>query len=383
MSCASKFKPDGNGDPTYFWNDISNCLRLPACDQLVIADCCFAAKTFGPVHIGKGKFELLTSGGPEDRVPSPRMEASFTKALNKVLVELLEKNPEGFSTSQLYREIYHRWTCGKVKPFLFDQSRRSHDKIWLRPQAKSKIGKDINQGSGGTLLNLTLRLNGEPENVMMNQLALALQYIPNVDEIRFDKLYAPRQQIEDFMLRVIQAKKLRPLMRAMYAKRQLKKFKTLLSSQDSINSSNKFVNLWLDQKTHSTYDWSSATTDARSTPSFIHQDRKKSFTWPANRGMRRSNTRSWSNRLFSIDYKLSIPDHESLISRIFPRRAKTTDCTPWANGTFSPFASLPKHTNSAQQNQWLKPIYQEEAWHVLMWLAMIYVHGSMCLYMGE
>lgn len=309
------------------------------------------------------------------------MSHSFTKALSKVLEELLEKNPEGFPTSRLYREIYHKWTYPKAKPFLFDQSRYSRDKIWLRPQEKPRMSKDCNQGPGNTFLKLTLRLNEEPGNVMMNQLAMALQYLPNVDEVRFNELYAPRNQIEDFMLRIYQANKLRPLVRKLHAKRQLKRLKASSSGQDAIKNSSKYVTLLLDQKTHLTCDWSSAMTDQQSVSSFFHRDRAKSLTWP--RGMRRSDTKSWSNRFFSTDYKSSISDHESVISRVFPRRAKTTDGSNLANGTFPSFAPSHGSTHLSQRNRWIKHLHHEETWHLLMWLVMIYILGSMCRYMGN
>lgn len=308
------------------------------------------------------------------------MPHSFTKSLHEVLAGLLEKNPQGFPTSRLYREIYHRWTFAGAKPFLFDQSRYSHDKIWLRPQEKLVARKDSSQGSGDSLLKLTLRLNGEPGNVMMNQLAMALQYLPNVDEVRFDKLYAPKDQIEDFMFEVYRATKLRPLVRKLHAKLRLKKLKAIAPALNPIGSHSKFVNLLLDHKTRSPYDWSSATTDKKSDPSFIHHDRRRSFTWPTNRGVQRGDKKSFSNRLFSIDYKLSIPDRNSLISRILPRPVKIIDLT---NSVFLSFASLPNNTYQAQRNHWKIYVSREETWHIFMWLAMMYVYGSMYLYMVE
>ena len=102
---------DGNGDPTAFFPDVLTCLRLPACDQLVILDCCFAAKAFAREHIGKRKFELLTSAAHDARSPAPHYPTSFTKTLTDALRSLLKKNPKGFCTSDLYREAYHTSTC--------------------------------------------------------------------------------------------------------------------------------------------------------------------------------------------------------------------------------------------------------------------------------
>ena len=45
-------------------------------------------------------------------------------------------------------------------------------------------------------------------------------FLPHVEEVRFEGLYAPRQQIENFMQHVMQAQKLRPLIRRLHARRQ-------------------------------------------------------------------------------------------------------------------------------------------------------------------
>lgn len=376
-----KYRADGDGDPTYFWNDIINCLRLPACDQLVIADCCFAANAFGPEHVGRGKFELLVSAGHKQRAPSPRMGfTTFTTAFHKVLVHLLDKNPGGFSTSQLYREVYHKWTYEFTKPSLFDQSRYSRDKIWLRPQEQPKEGKLVGQGTGKSSLYLKLRLNGEPGNVMMNQLAMGLQYLPHVDEISIEELSAPKHQIEDFMLRIYQAKKLRPLVRKLHAQRRLKKLKSLASSPEEFERHSKYFNLFLDQKTHSTYDWSSAKTDKNLDPSFVGRNRQKSSTWPFNRGAQRSSATSLSNQLFSIDGKLSVLGYRPQAPRFFLNRAKTIDLASLRGSTGLPITLSPGQLHQLQLREWKNP---EEIWHLFMWFAMMYVYGLMCFNMNE
>lgn len=82
---SRKIKNNGDGDPRAFFNDIRTCLRLPACDQLMIIDCCFAARAFSREHVGKKKFELLTSAAHDRESPAPSLAHSFTRTLTDLL----------------------------------------------------------------------------------------------------------------------------------------------------------------------------------------------------------------------------------------------------------------------------------------------------------
>ncbi|KAL8651409.1 MAG: hypothetical protein Q9210_003277, partial [Variospora velana] len=279
LKLSAKIAADESGDPTLFMNDILGCCRLPACDQLLILDCCYAANAFGPEHLGKRKFEMIVSSGCANKVPAPHQPGSFTKSLNQVLSKLLRENKAGFATSQLYREIYHS-IPHHVKPWLFDQAKRDYGRIWLRPQAPLTPG-DVGSKEGGAYLNLTLKLNKEPDSVVMNQLALSLQYLPHVDQVRVEKLYAPRKQIENFMLFVQRAAKLRPFIRKIHAKRRLKQLKSLPQSELVLQRPLSLIKLYMDQKHSSAFDWSSALDGHNPSPSspVIHR-RKKSFTSP-------------------------------------------------------------------------------------------------------
>ncbi|KAK0513636.1 hypothetical protein JMJ35_004000 [Cladonia borealis] len=264
---AAKFEADENGDPTVFFNDIRNCARLPACDQLMIIDCCFAAKAFARESIGKRKFELLTSAAANEESVAPHFPGSFTSNLNKVLRRLLVDHPNGFSTTHLYRELYHAEL--KTKPQLFDQSRYSFGRIWLRPQIPAPEPREKGKS---TLLELTLRLNGEPHGAVMNELATHLQYLPHTEEVRIENLHAPIDQLENFMLFVLRAQKLRPLVRRLCARRQFQKVARIVEGNDMAHPTN-LMDLHLSHKHVSLFDWSSA---AECPPS----KRRKSSTWP-------------------------------------------------------------------------------------------------------
>lgn len=249
----------------------------------MILDCCYSAKAFTQEHIGKRKFELLTSAAHNLKSPAPKYPHSFTGALHATMTRLIQENPKGFCTSHLYRELYHALPDNtNPKPLLFDQARHSFGRIWLRPQVQpDNVPKSED---GGRYLKLTFRLNETPNLAVMNELALHLQYLPHVDQVRFDDLYAPKAQIADFMKMVIQASKLKPLMRKIHARRQLRK---QLSEQQHQETPTSLLKLRLGQTSHPVYDWGSASRDPHYTPvdSQHTQDRmKKSGTWPPPQG---------------------------------------------------------------------------------------------------
>ena len=281
-----KFTNDGLGDPTAFFNDIRTCLRLPKCDQLVILDCCFAARAFARDDVGKRKFELLTSSAHNLRSPAPHLEHSFTRTLYEAMKRLLEQNPKGFSTSHLYREVYHTIPVtdpsGKTgpKPLLFDQARHSLGRIWIRPQIPGNKLPDAPEEGG--YLKLTFRLNERPDLAVMNELALHLQFLPHVDQIRFEDLYAPTQQVKDFMRLVYLASKLKPVVGRLHAKRQRRKLQAI-EEQKKRKPPASFVDLHLESHHRPAYDWSSAEQDHDHKPEATQasqENKKKSRTWP-------------------------------------------------------------------------------------------------------
>lgn len=360
-------------------NDILNCCRLPDCDQLLILDCCFAANAFGTNQIGRRKFEMMVSCGLDNKVPAPTQESSFTIYLLEALSKLLKEQETGFMTSQLYREIYHSIPSNKVKPWLFDQAQRDYGRIWLCPQAPDVSQKPESE-KGGAFLNLTLKLNKQPDSIAMNQLATNLQYLPHIDEIRFEKLYAPREQIEDFMQFVRRAAKLRPLVRKVHAKRRLKKLQAPPEDEKDRQRPLNLMKLWLDQKPSPACDWSSALQDSNPSPSSpIIRARKKSFTWPPVEEASSKKAKSFSNRFFSMDYQLALPTTSSLPQLFPPRRANTT-ATDWQTsaGPRRNFDFIDHRKAS-----WETCMRGDDVWHVLMWFALSYAIACFWMHLKE
>ena len=236
-------------------------MRWPSCDQFLIIDCCNAARAFKSEPAGKQKFEILSSAAEEQVVPSPRQNGSFTACLTTSLRRLIQRNPHGFSTSQLYREIYHHNGINK-KPWLFDSARRDHGKIWLRPQKSTHIYAPP-ENPGSTHLNLTLRLQDEPDiHLILNQIALKLQYLPHVDQVRFENLYAPKQKVDNLCGFLIQAQKLRPLIRKLHARRRMKKIRQMLTEEDRRTFGRSFAKLLLEQGDNNpAFEWASFVSD--------------------------------------------------------------------------------------------------------------------------
>ncbi|KAL8964667.1 MAG: hypothetical protein Q9183_004293, partial [Haloplaca sp. 2 TL-2023] len=392
LKLSAKVEADASGDPTLFMNDILGCCRLPACDQLLVLDCCFAANAFGTEHVGKRKFEMIVSSGLRNKVPAPHQPGSFTGSLLKVLSKLLHENQEGFVTSQLYREIYHE-VKHEVKPWLFDQAKRDYGRIWLRPQ-KPIAPTDGIPTKGGAQLNLTLKLNKEPDSIAMNQLATHLQYLPHVDQVIFQKLWAPRRQIEDFMLFVQRAAKLRPLIRRVHAKRRLKELMALPQNERILQRPFSFLNLWLDQKHLSTWDWSSALDGDNPSPSSpVIRRRKKSFTWPPVEDKASRKTKaSLSNRLFSFDVALAFPTKSFLPTLIPPRRSNTTAPDGKAPASIKPKMTFPEYrceegrsasNFSRAARDWRACWRSDDIWHVVMWISLSYAIGCICWHLKE
>lgn len=329
----SKFdNHEGRGDPTAFFSDIRACLRLPRCDQLMILDCCYAAKAFTREHIGKRKFELITSAAHDLVSPAPHLPHSFTTTLYQCLQRLIEENPEGFYTSHLYRELYHTMPIteppqrSNPKPLLFDQAKVSYGKIWLRPQMVTD--RPTKTEGEGRYLKLTFRLNAKPDLAVMNELATHLQYLPHVDQIRFEDLYAPKEQITNFMKLIVQAGKLRPLIRKIHAKRQMRRIAEMRSGENGDQAPSSLLKLTLDQNHHPAYDWSSASevSDHQSKHAKRAQDqRKKSGTWPPAQATVSTNS-SLSNDQVSVEYKVDIPGPGTLVSTFVPRRVNCWMC---------------------------------------------------------
>ena len=357
----------------------------------MIVDCCFSAKAFAREPIGKQKFELFTSAGAHDRVPSPGQPGSFTSALLDVLRKLLDANPNGFCTSQLYRELFHFIPQEiMTKPMLFDQSRQSYGKIWLRPQeSTSDIKPDT---KNGRFLNLNLQLNDEPNDIVMNDLALSLQYLPHVVKVRFVSLYAPRHQIESFMRSVYLAQKLRPLVRKLHARIKLRKLTEMAQTNNAVRPPASFLDVLFKPISHPIYDWSSA---RRRGESSVSTFRQLSSTRPHSSTEQSHMAGTISNRRFSIDYDVDIPKYETFKSTIYHCRLSVTKLLlrsiSSATGTLRSSSLSPSkgwfvYTELLAldtRDAWvrcLRHTSRDDVWHAIMWIVVWYATASIYIY---
>lgn len=211
------------------------------------------------------------------------------------------------------------------KPLLFDQARHSLGRIWLRPQIESDRPPKAKEE--GRYLKLTFRLNDKPDLAVMNELALHLQYLPHVDQIKFEDLYAPKEQITAFMQLIIQAGKLRPLIRRIHERRQLRRVAEMMTGAKKVEAPESLIKLHLEPNHHPAYDWSNASevSDHSSRLSEQSRDqRKKSGTWPPTQA-RLSTNGSLPIGQPSAEYQVDLPGPGTLVSTFVPQRVNTTD----------------------------------------------------------
>ena len=270
-------------DPAIFFDDFWTCLRWPICDQLLIIDCCYGARAFANAPTGKQKFEILSSAGENDVVPSPKQSGSFTKCFTDCLERLKRENVKGFCTSQLYRELYHMDEL-HGKPWLFDSAKQDHGKIWLRPQSVASSTNNT-EPNGDTRLSLTLRLHQSLNiNTVLSQIALKMQYLPHVDEVRVESLYAPQERIEHMRGVLRQIQKLRPIIRRACARRRLKKIQETLTGIDAKACKKNVIRfMYGEGSVHPALDWNPEVAGRINRQGAITKPllpRKKSSTWP-------------------------------------------------------------------------------------------------------
>ncbi len=241
-SMRSKFQNDGTGDPTAFFENLEMCLRPNTCDQLLILDCAFAGKAFSREAVGRRKFELFAACAHDQFCRSD----TFTKQLSECMQRLLKSSPDGFSTSELYRELYHGKSADKVlgapyesRPLHFDESARDYGKIWLRPQ---RLQPKVQTLRNRIFMNVTFALNANPDSGVTNEIARALRYLPHINQIRFEKLIDPRATLIRVFKSVIWIQRLSKKMREIYGARKLRQWDSTMSgalkreaTQDSSN----------------------------------------------------------------------------------------------------------------------------------------------------
>lgn len=321
-----KASADRDGDPTAFFDDVLGNLRLACCDQLLILDCCHSEKAFTRGHEGKSKFELFTSVGPDDEGPPPGREGSFTAALNDVLRKLLSKHQKGFSTSQLYRELYHTLPAKRERPHLFDLAKNTQERIWLRPMKTTHLPET----EGDIFLNVTIRLKVDEDtaeqrenlNVVMNRLAYKLQYLQDVDQISFKYLSAPKARLQEFRRIVLMRQKWLPILERIRLKLRRKEL-NMYRDNKLIDIPSTTVKMFLEENPEQRRkgkinDWSGLEPGPKPT-------RKGWLPWPEDTTW----TRYMTFGCFSLNYKLDIPKGFSYFSIIRLSADRLLGLTVW------------------------------------------------------
>lgn len=170
------------------------------------------------------------------------------------------------------------------KPWLFDSAKQDHGKIWLRQQGAAP-STNVEVSNGDTRLSLTLRLHQTPHiNTVLSQIALKMQYLPHVDEVRVENLYAPQERINHMLGVLSYVQKLRPLIRTACKRRRLKKIRETLTGNDArVCTQNVIRTLFGERTVHPAFDWRPKVAGRIDHNGAITKPllpREKSFTWP-------------------------------------------------------------------------------------------------------
>ena len=237
--------------------------------------------------MGKRKFELFTSAAHDAESPAPKFEGSFTRALNQALQKLLKENEGGFLTSDLFNELYHSVPKDRPRPHWFDQSRHDYGKIRLRPHNSTAVATSERQN---LFLNLTLRINVEPEDYIIHELARHLSYLPHVNEVRFEKMYAPMEDLFAFV-----------------KKTQI--FNTLLRLRDRTRARLKKVAV--QEGSREVWAPDSVTEPGKGMSQNLTL---KSPTWPLAQGTMCSHTKIVSGPILPINPQVEVPGTEAVAS---------------------------------------------------------------------
>ncbi|GME26788.1 hypothetical protein AOQ84DRAFT_195078 [Neofusicoccum parvum] len=108
---TSEYGPDPAA--SFDFEDLTHPLKIPDTDQLLIVDCCFAAKAFSTRELGKRKFELLSSAPPGKEALGP---AASTLEINERTKEV-ESNVHVSDDTIEHRVPIHR--VGKLFSYAY------------------------------------------------------------------------------------------------------------------------------------------------------------------------------------------------------------------------------------------------------------------------
>ncbi|KAK8193940.1 hypothetical protein BKA81DRAFT_159311 [Phyllosticta paracitricarpa] len=145
------------------------------------------------------------------------------RSLQRALSFLRKKHDlDGFTTSDLYREVYFASPLSK-KPFLFDCSSKNFGYIKITPfppRSGTPQTTPKPKGSSPIFVDLRFQLSELPDPGIMTELASHMQYVPYVQKMEFTNLVAPAAQIDDFVESVHRVQMIKPLLNKIRMKRE-------------------------------------------------------------------------------------------------------------------------------------------------------------------
>ncbi|PVI02228.1 hypothetical protein DM02DRAFT_310627 [Periconia macrospinosa] len=207
-------------------------LKHSETDTLLIVDSCFAAGAFVGQPFGGRKCELFCSIAEGEWARAPGEEGSFTTILMRTLQEMIRNFPGGFSTSDLYREIYHQQHRAH-KPFHFIQSRYDFGRIWLRPCRVKDPASQKKPVESEYSIDVRFHFSRSLDVLDLNKVVKTLQHIPYVQLIKMQKMHGPNDTLADFIRLAYLANRLRPVLARVRRKLELKRARQLCSSDSS------------------------------------------------------------------------------------------------------------------------------------------------------
>ncbi|KAF2821077.1 hypothetical protein CC86DRAFT_386623 [Ophiobolus disseminans] len=243
--------------PHISFRAIKEQIRAAETDMLIIVDSCFAAGAFTDQLFGGRKCELFCSIAEKDVARAPGQDGSFTRILTTTLEKMIQDLPEGFSTSDLFRELYLQQHKAH-KPAYFTQSRFDFGRIWLRPcRQKATLPSPDSKYSIDVRFHLTKSL----DLTELNKVVKALQWIPFVRMVKMQSMHSPNDDLSEFIRTIHLANRLRPLLARIRRKLELKRARQLfrtdstLSSSSSVTSERFHVH---EPRDVGLFDWSNA-----------------------------------------------------------------------------------------------------------------------------
>lgn len=226
-------------------------------DMLIIVDSCFAAGAFTDQPFGGRKCELFCSIAEKDVARAPGQEGSFTRILTTTLERMIEDRPEGFSTSDLFRDLYQLQHKAH-KPAYFTQSRFDFGRIWLRP-----CGQKVSEPLPESKYSIDVRfcLSKSVDMTELNKMVKALQWIPYVQEVKLQSRHGPNDELTEFIRTVYLANRLRPVLARVRQKLELRRARELFRTNStppspSVATSERFH--ILEPRDVGLFDWSKA-----------------------------------------------------------------------------------------------------------------------------